>query len=305
MKHLLITTIAAVLLVGCGEPQEVKDIQLRQASIGGNIAAAKVLIAEGADVNAKDSDGRSPLHFSAGGPGIVFSSGDHYGITKLLITNGADVNAKTNSGKTPVDMAVESGNIKIVELLRKHKGKYGSIIWAVSAGGDIEVVKEFLNSGVDVNTKSIGLTLLDMAVMDNQNEIADLLRKRGGKTSNELVAPVKQSKPVKQSNNKPSKIVVQEAALSGNIEAIKVYLVDEPEVNSRDKDGWTLLHFAAYGGNNEISDFLIKKGANLNEQTNKGKTPIDLAKGNLKKETAKLLRKHGGKTGAELEAEGK
>ena len=298
MKYILIT-IAAVVLAGCGKPQEVKDIQLRQAAIGGNIEAAKVLIAEGADVNAKDSDGRSPLHFSTGGPGIVFSSGDHYGITKLLITNGADVNANTNIGKTPVDMAVESGNIKIVELLRKHGGKYGSIIWAVSAGGDIEVVKEFLNSGVDVNTKSIGLTLLDMAVMDNQNEIADLLRKHGGKTSKELAAPVKKS------NNKPSKIVVQEAALSGNIEAIKVYLVDEPEVNSRDKDGWTLLHFAAYGGNNGISDFLIKKGANLNEQTNKGKTPIDLAKGNLKKETAELLRKHGGKTGEELKAEEK
>ena len=45
MKQLLLITIAAVVLVGCGEPQEVKDIQLRQASIGGNIEAAKVLIA--------------------------------------------------------------------------------------------------------------------------------------------------------------------------------------------------------------------------------------------------------------------
>jgi uncharacterized protein YcfL len=32
MKHLLLTTIAAVLLVGCGESQEVKDKMLGEAA---------------------------------------------------------------------------------------------------------------------------------------------------------------------------------------------------------------------------------------------------------------------------------
>jgi ankyrin repeat protein len=51
MKHLLLTTIAAVVLVGCGEsPNEL----LHQAVIDGNIEAVKQHIAAGADVNAKE-----------------------------------------------------------------------------------------------------------------------------------------------------------------------------------------------------------------------------------------------------------
>ena len=57
MKHILITAIAAVVLVGCGNPdgalfQAVKDI---------NIEAAKQAIADGADVNAKNEWGGTPL----------------------------------------------------------------------------------------------------------------------------------------------------------------------------------------------------------------------------------------------------
>ena len=49
MKHLLLTTIAAVLLVGCGNP----DGALLKATQEGNIKAVKQAIADGADVNAK------------------------------------------------------------------------------------------------------------------------------------------------------------------------------------------------------------------------------------------------------------
>ena len=58
MKQLLLTTIAAVLLVGCGEsPNEL----LHQAVIDGNIEAVKQHIAAGADVNAKDGWEWTPL----------------------------------------------------------------------------------------------------------------------------------------------------------------------------------------------------------------------------------------------------
>ena len=45
----------------------------------------------------------------------------------------------------------------------------------------------------------------------------------------------------------------------------------------------------------------IAKGADVSANNNNGKTPLDWADG----ETADLLRKHGGKTGEELKAEGK
>ena len=48
MKHLLVTTIAAVVLVGCGP-----SVDIHQAAERGNIEAVKQAIADGADVNAK------------------------------------------------------------------------------------------------------------------------------------------------------------------------------------------------------------------------------------------------------------
>ena len=64
MKHLLLTTIAAVLLVGCGNPEA--DRALFDAADKGNIEAVKQHLAAGADVNAKTTFGRTPLHWAAG-----------------------------------------------------------------------------------------------------------------------------------------------------------------------------------------------------------------------------------------------
>ncbi len=63
------------------------------------------------------------------------------------------------------------------------------------------------------------------------------------------------------------------------------------------------FEFAAYGGHKEIVELLITAGADVNAKDEDGDTPLDNAK--YKPETADLLRKHGGKTGAELKAEGK
>ena len=60
MKHLLLTTIAAVVLVGCGP-----SVDIHQAAEEGNIEAVKQAIAAGADVNAKSYDEWTPLHFAA------------------------------------------------------------------------------------------------------------------------------------------------------------------------------------------------------------------------------------------------
>ena len=62
MKHLLLTTIAAVLLVGCGP--SAPDISIHQAAVDGNIEAVKQAIAAGADVNAKNKRGDTPLNWA-------------------------------------------------------------------------------------------------------------------------------------------------------------------------------------------------------------------------------------------------
>ena len=84
MKHLLTKIIAAVVLVGCGNPEA--DRALRVAVIDGNIEAVKKAIAVGTDVNVKSGRGLTPLHLAAG-----FSRGGvGKEIAELLIANGAD-----------------------------------------------------------------------------------------------------------------------------------------------------------------------------------------------------------------------
>ena len=142
MKHLLLTTIAAVVLVGCGPSMSIHD-----AAAVGDIEAVKQHIAAGADVNAKDDKIVGyPLHFAA-----AFG---HKEIAEMLIANGADVNAKIEitelfialgagvnakdvDGETPLDWAIRGStkampesahprhHPEIATLLRKHGGKTG------------------------------------------------------------------------------------------------------------------------------------------------------------------------------------
>ena len=112
MKHLLLTTIAAVVLVGCGPSMSIHD-----AARDGNIETVKQHLAAGTDVNAKNDIGRTPLHFAAWK--------GHKEVTALLIAKGADVNAKYIVGDTPLDMAIIDNHPETADLLRKHGGKTG------------------------------------------------------------------------------------------------------------------------------------------------------------------------------------
>ena len=144
MRHLLLTIIAAVLLVGTafagpihdaarkGDIEAVKQhlaagrnvnakddkgrTPLQRAAREGHKEVAELLIAAGAALNSKDKEGKTPLHHAA--------RWGHTNIAALLIAAGADVNAKDNKGRTPLDRAV--GYTEIVALLREHGGKTGA-----------------------------------------------------------------------------------------------------------------------------------------------------------------------------------
>ncbi|XP_046649308.1 serine/threonine-protein phosphatase 6 regulatory ankyrin repeat subunit A-like [Daphnia pulicaria] len=49
------------------------------------------------------------------------------------------------------------------------------------------------------------------------------------------------------------------------------------DVNDRDKEGWTALHYAAAYSNEITAEHLIKKGADLHCRDNDGLTPLDMA----------------------------
>ena len=96
-------------------------------------------------------------------------------------------------------------------------------------------------------------------------------------------------------------------AREGDIAAVKQHLAAGTDVNATDEFlGMTILHDAVLGGQKEIVEFLIAEGADVNAMGRTSLTPLDTAlKASLNKEIADLLRKHGGKTGEELEAAAK
>ena len=74
MKHILTTTIVAVLLVGYGKVSNPEaDRALIHAAKDGNIEAVKQHLAAGADVNAKGKDGNTLLHYAIRG-GLMMGS---------------------------------------------------------------------------------------------------------------------------------------------------------------------------------------------------------------------------------------
>ena len=151
MKHLLITTIAAVLLMGCG-PLQSNAKSLHRAAEEGDIEAVKKHLAAGANKNVRAGKWRdTPLHRAA--------FWGYTEIVELLINNEVDVNAKDKYGCTPLHDAAEYSHLEIAEML--------------------------IDRAPDMNAlDNNGDTPLDLA----NGETAELIRKHGGKTGKELKA---------------------------------------------------------------------------------------------------------------------
>jgi len=293
------------------ETAKAPDISIHDATKEGNIEAVKQHLADGGDVNLTDNDGMTPLHFAA------FKG--HKEIVKVLIAEGADVSV-SHDGYTPLHAA---GNKEIAELLIAK----GADVNAKAIDGETplheaafrgykEIAELLIAEGADMNAKmEDGDTPLDAAIFFK--ETANLLRKHGGKTGEELDAEGKEKTnetanptafthmPKTDDEIKTPTISIWRDAEKGNIEAVKQHLDNGVDVDAKDNIGWTTLHFATVLDHKEIVELLIAAGADVNAKNKEGRTPLNWAINLEETEIADLLRKHGGKTREELKAEGK
>ncbi len=201
MKY-LITAIATVLLVGCGnsESQELPtvkapNISIHEAAKTGNIEAVKQHLAAGSDVNEQDRYKRAPLHYAA--------TEGHKEIVGLLISKSADVNEKWMKGRTALFAVAQKGHKEIAELLIDSganvnlKGEEGLTPLHITAMfGRPAIAKLLISKGADVNIEdNKNETPLDKIIISKtlpeehqarSKETADLLRKHEAKTGEEL-----------------------------------------------------------------------------------------------------------------------
>ena len=121
--------------------------ELNNACKNGNINEIKRLLDNGADVNAKDDDGYTPL--------ISASAGGFVETAKFLLENGADMNAEDKYGWTSLMYASQNRHINMLKFL--------------------------IENGADVNHKSIDGrdTALKVAYCEENDDILNLLRENG------------------------------------------------------------------------------------------------------------------------------
>lgn len=157
---------------------------LHIASIGSRGRTPKdiceILILHGADINAQDINGATPLHWAA--------TVGNKTILKLLIRHNANVNALDSSNRTPLFEAARLHQLETVNLLLScnaevnltdKEGRTPLLCGFQKSGGD-EIVKALILHGADVNVQdSRRNNPLDLAVAQNNLEIVKFLLEHG------------------------------------------------------------------------------------------------------------------------------
>jgi ankyrin repeat protein len=75
----------------------------------------------------------------------------------------------------------------------------------------------------------------------------------------------------------PVKSEIADAAMRGDVAAVRALLAKKVNVNAPQNDGSTALHWAVQRGNPELINLLVRAGANVKAATREGVTPLWLA----------------------------
>ncbi|EHK20869.1 uncharacterized protein TRIVIDRAFT_132430, partial [Trichoderma virens Gv29-8] len=255
----------AEILLDNGANIEAKDCKgntpLQIAVQISNIEAADLLLNMGANVEAADPKGNTPLHIAAR---------RFYGeLVRLLLQKGADIEARNGNGDKPLHIAVQNSSIKAVDLLLN----MGANVEAADPKGytplhiavqnsSIEAADLLLNMGANVEAVDPeGYTPLHIAAQDLDVALIELLLKNGASTE-----------ALDNEGRTPLFAVILSLCREHCIEAdvdvlleyeanVDVLLKYEAKMEAIDNEGCTVLISVVEKGDIRVSEFLIQKGA--------------------------------------------
>ncbi len=269
---------------------------LHEAALEDNSAAAAVLLEKGADPNARDRGGVTPLHEA-----VLIRSPTSAGrarneeAIRLLLGAGADVNIADSFGRTPLSFAVQDGDEfeAVVELLLQAGADQNvtpgafrmmPLHWAALRGSE-GCARTLLAYRADVNAMDWDLnTPLDLAVERGNGIVAELLRQHGGRES-----PFGDAARAKWSELLERGWTPAEAegaselsgpAFEGDVEVVRALLSRGAPVDGVDERDRTALHIAAMamgGHKEEVTAALLEAGADPNAKDGDGCTVLHYA----------------------------
>nr|WP_253309278.1 ankyrin repeat domain-containing protein [Rickettsia endosymbiont of Ceutorhynchus assimilis] len=283
------------------------------------------LIAQGANLEAKDNNDNTPLHNAC--------NNGHFNVAKYLIEKGASLKAKNKDNKTPLELADHKGYINIVEMIKQiQSGLDEELLSAVKNGdpnkvddlvshgaslevkdsngntllhyasqnGHLKVVEYLIEKGASLKAKNKdGNTPLDLAVKENIKEFLkkaqsglnkELLAVVNGDDLNRVKALVSRGASLEAKDNSDN-TPLHNACNNGHVKVVE-YLVEEgASLKVKNKDGETPLHVAAqHDSTLEVIEFILNRDlSGINDITNNGRTPLHLAIQGNKPSTVKLL----------------
>jgi len=142
------------------------------------VAVADFLIDKGANINARNTSGGSPVYFALRSVDLM----------QRFIAKGADVNVRAYLGLTPLHQAASMGRLDAAKLLIEHgadlnaRGDWGTILQTLiyrTGDSSAEMVKLLLKSGAKLQPFSFGNTELHIAAVQGSTGMARLLVERG------------------------------------------------------------------------------------------------------------------------------
>ncbi|XP_075745815.1 E3 ubiquitin-protein ligase MIB2 isoform X2 [Rhipicephalus microplus] len=247
--------------------RSLQESPLHTVCYHGNEDMAKTLIDAGNDVNVKDIDGNTPLHYCA--------VGNEPGAMRLLVTARADLNAVNHRNRTPLHVAASKGHADCVRTLLSYSRRINVNIQ--DAAGDTA-----LHDAITFDNTVIAGLLIDFRAMD-----LSLQNKRGFNSlhhacfkGNHEIAERILSKRLNLLNvaKNDGFMALHLAAKNGHIRVVKTLLSKRQcDMNAHASKGETPLMLAAFFGHWDIVEILVEAGADVNRQDQDGDTVLHYA----------------------------